>query len=158
AKILLLAWEQVSNEAIACQVGCDVATVRRIRRAYRGRGMQALDDQPRTGRPPVYDLDVRLLIVATATSDPPEPVSQWTHQAIAEHLHHSREIKTPAGQVGGTRAEADLRPHKARGWLTRPDDPAFLPRARDICHLSQHVPADTVLLSVDEKTGIQAKS
>jgi transposase len=158
AKILLLAWEQVSNEAIASQVGCDVATVRRIRRAYRSRGMKALDDQPRTGRPPVYDLDVRLLIVATATSDPPDPVSQWTHQAIAEHLHHSRGIGISASQVGRVLAEADLKPHKVRGWLNRPDDPAFFTRARDICHLYQHIPADTVLLSVDEKTGIQAKS
>lgn len=158
AQILLLAWEQVSNEAIAARVGCDVATVRRTRRAYRSRGMRVLDDQPRTGRPPVYDLDVRLLIVATATSDPPEPVSQWTHQAIAEHLHHSRGIGISASQVGRILAEADLKPHKVRGWLNRPDDPAFFTRAQDICRLYQHIPADTVLLSVDEKTGIQAKS
>lgn len=158
ARILLLAGEEVSNEAIAARVGCDVATVRRIRRAYRSRGMKALDDQPRTGRPPVYDLDVRLLIVATATSDPPEPVSQWTHQAIAEHLHHSRGIRISASQVGRILAEADLKPHKVRGWLNRPDDPAFFTRAQAICHLYQNIPADTVLLSVDEKTGIQAKS
>jgi transposase len=158
AKILLLAFEQVSNEAIAARVGCDVATVRRTRRAYRARGMNALDDQPRTGRPPVYDLDVRLLIVATATSEPPEPVSQWTHQAIAEHLHQSRGIGISASQVGRILAEADLKPHKVRGWLNRPDDPEFFTRAQAICHLYQHIPADTVLLSVDEKTGIQAKS
>jgi transposase len=158
AKILLLAFEQVSNEAIAARVGCDVATVRRTRRAYRAQGMKALDDQPRTGRPPVYDLDVRLLIVATATSEPPEPVSQWTHQAIAEHLHQSRGIGISASQVGRILAEADLKPHKVRGWLNRPDDPVFFTRAQAICHLYQHIPADTVLLSVDEKTGIQAKS
>jgi transposase len=156
--ILLLAWQQYSNEAIAWEVGCDVATVRRTRRAWRTRGMKALDDRPRSGRPLVYDLDVRLLIVATATSESPEPVSQWTHQAIAEHLHQQRGIAISASQVGRILAEADIKPHKVRGWLNRPDDPAFFTRAQQICRLYQHIPADTVLLSVDEKTGIQAKS
>jgi transposase len=63
-----------------------------------------------------------------------------------------------ASQVGRILAEADLKPHKVRGWLNRPDDPAFFTRAQHICHLYQHIPADTVLLSLDEKTGIQAKS
>lgn len=158
ARILLLAWQKVSNEAIAGQVGCSVATVRRTRRAWRVRGVKCLVDRPRSGRPPVYDLDVRLLIVATATSDPPEPVSQWTHQAIAEHLYQTRGIAISASQVGRILAEADLKPHKVRGWLNRPDDPGFFTRAQAICRLYQHIQAGTVLLSVDEKTGIQAKS
>jgi transposase len=158
AKILLLAWEETPNERIAREVGCDVATVRRTRRGWRARGMKALLDRPRSGRPPVYDLDVRLLIVATATSDPPQTDSQWTHQAIAGHLAHSRGIGISASQVGRILAEADLKPHKVRGWLNRPDDPEFFTRAQAICRLYQNIPADTVLLSTDEKTGIQAKS
>jgi transposase len=157
AQILLLAAAKAPNEVIAWEVGCDVATVRRTRRAWRERAMKVLVDRPRPGRPPVYDLDVRLLIVATATSDPPEPDSQWTHRTIAGHLH-TRGITISPSQVGRILAEADLKPHKVRGWLNRPDDPAFFTRAQAICHLYQHIPADTVLLSVDEKTGIQAKS
>jgi transposase len=158
ARILLLAWEKIPNERIAREVGCDVATVRRARRAWRTRGMKSLVDRPRSGRPPVHDLDVRLLIVATATSDPPEPDSQWTHRAIAEHLAQTRGIRISASQVGRILAEADLKPHKVRGWLNRPDDPEFFTRAQTICRLYQNIPADTVLLSLDEKTGIQAKS
>jgi transposase len=158
AKILLLAWEKTPNERIARDVGCDVATVRRTRRAWRTRGMKALVDRPRSGRPPVYDLDVRLLIMATATSDPPQPDSQWTHKAIAGHLARTRGIGISASQVGRVLAEADIKPHKVRGWLNRPDDPEFFARAQMICRLYQNIPADTVLLSVDEKTGIQAKS
>jgi transposase len=158
AKILLLAWEKTPNERIAGEVGCDVATVRRTRRDWRTRGMKALTDRPRSGRPPVYDLDVRLLIVATATSDPPETDSQWTHAAIAAHLAQTRGIAISASQVGRILAEADLKPHKVRGWLNRPDDPEFFTRAQAICRLYQDIPADTVLLSVDEKTGVQAKS
>jgi transposase len=158
ARILLLAWEKIPNERIAGEVGCAVATVRRVRRDWRARGVKALTDRPRPGRPAVYDLDVRLLIVATATSDPPPTESQWTHRAIAEHLAQSRGIGISASQVGRILAEADLKPHKVRGWLNRPDDPEFFTRAQAICRLYQDIPADTVLLSVDEKTGIQAKS
>lgn len=158
ARILLLAWAKTPNEAIARQVGCNVATVRRTRRGWRARGLKSLVDRPRSGRPPIYDLDVRLLIVTTATSDPPDTESQWTHQGIADHLRQTRGISISASQVGRILADADLKPHKVRGWLNRPDDPEFFTRAQAICHLYQHIPADTVLLSVDEKTGIQAKS
>jgi len=158
AWILLLAEQGRSNQVIAAQAGCDVATVRRCRRDYRVRGMKALRDRPRPGRPLTYDLDVRLLIVATATSESPDTVSQWTHQAIAEHLHDTHRIAISASQVGRILAEADIKPHKVRGWLNRPDDPEFFTRAQAICYLFQHIDANTVLFSVDEKTGIQAKS
>jgi transposase len=158
ARILLLAADRQPNAAIAAQMGCHVDTVRRTRRHFRARGMKALRDRPRPGRPLTYDLDVRLLVAATATSEPPEPDSQWTHRTIAEHLHVSRGITISASQVGRILAETDLKPHKVRGWLNRPDDPQFFTRAQEICRLYQHIPADTVLLSLDEKTGIQAKS
>jgi transposase len=158
ATILLAAAQHVPNAVIAARVGCEVATVRRVRRAFRARGMKALRDRPRTGRPLVYDLDVRLLVVATATSQPPETASQWTHRLIAQHLHATRGIGISASQVGRILAEADIKPHKVRGWLNRPDDPAFFTRAQQICHLYQHISDGSVLLSLDEKTGIQAKS
>lgn len=86
ARILLAAAGRVANARIARQVGCTPATVRKVRRDYRTHGMRALDDRPRQGRPPVYDIDVHLLIIATATSEPPETDAQWTHRLIAEHL------------------------------------------------------------------------
>ena len=55
-------------------------------------------------------------------------------------------------------AEAKVRPHKVRGWLNRADDPAFWIRAGQVCRLYLDPPPGTVLISIDEKTGIQAKS
>jgi len=158
ARILLAAAGKTPNAVIARQVGCTPGTVRKVRRDYRTRGMRALHDRPRSGRPPVYDVDVHLLIIATATSEPPDADAQWTHQSIAEHLNASRGIGISASQVGRILADADIKPHRVRGWLNRPDDPEFFTRAAQICALYQAIPAGTVLLSVDEKTGIQAKS
>jgi transposase len=158
ARILLAAADKTPNAVIARQAGCTPGTVRKVRRDYRSRGMRALTDRPRSGRPPVYDVDVHLLVIATATSEPPEFDAQWTHRGIAGHLHASRGIGISASQVGRILAGADIKVHRVRGWLNRPDDPEFFTRAAQICALYQAIPAGTVLLSVDEKTGIQAKS
>jgi len=55
-------------------------------------------------------------------------------------------------------ADADVRPHKVRSWLNRAGDPSFWVRAGAVCRLYLDPPPGTVLLSIDEKTGIQAKT
>jgi transposase len=47
---------------------------------------------------------------------------------------------------------------RVRGWLNRAGDPSFWARAGQVCRRYLNPPPGTVLLSVDEKTGIQAKS
>ncbi|MCY0924616.1 IS630 family transposase, partial [Streptomyces sp. H27-G5] len=42
-------------------------------------------------------------------------------------------------------------------WLHRADDPAFWAQAGAVCRLYLDLPPGTLLVSVDEKTGIQAK-
>jgi transposase len=158
ARIVLLAAGRVPNAQIAAQVGCHVDTVRATRRRFLRHGMRTLRDRPRPGRPLTYGIDVRLRIAATATSRPPESDSQWTHRAIAEHLRADAGITVSASQVGRILDEADIKPHKVRGWLNRPDDPEFFTRAAQVCELYLHPPAGTVLLSLDEKTGVKAKS
>ena len=76
---------------------------------------------------------------------------------IAGHLGE-RGLAISAATVGRILAEAKVRPHKVRGWLNRADDPSFWTRAGQVCRLYLHPPAGTVLISIDEKTGIQAKS
>jgi hypothetical protein len=45
-----------------------------------------------------------------------------------------------------------------RSWITRPQDPGFWERAADICGLYLIPPTGALVLSVDEKTGIGARS
>lgn len=45
-----------------------------------------------------------------------------------------------------------------RGWLHRADDPGFWARAGAVCRLYLGPPPGTLLISIDEKTGIQAKT
>ena len=98
----------------------------------------------------------QLLIVATVTGQTPEVDAQWTHRGIAEHLHEP--VGISASQIGRVLASFDVKPHRVRGWLNRPADPAFHTTAQAVCALYLDLPADTVLFSVDEKTCMQARS
>lgn len=52
-------------------------------------------------------------------------------------------------------SEGDLHPHKIRGWMHSPD-PEFRQKATEICELYQNPPPNSVVICVDEMTGIQA--
>jgi len=156
AKIVLAAWRREANAKIARDLGICVDTVRTWRHRFRREGMPGLFDRPRPGRPPVYGIEDQLLIVATVTQVPPEVDSQWTHRGIAEYLHEP--VGISASQIGRVLTSFDVKPHRVRGWLNRPADPAFHIKAQAVCRLYLDPPADTVLFSVDEKTCMQARS
>jgi transposase len=68
------------------------------------------------------------------------------------------DIGISASQIGRILADLDIKPHRVRGWITRPDDPGFWERAADVCGLYLAPPTNALVLSVDEKTGIGARS
>src|SRR4249920_867906 len=155
ARIVLLAADGLPNRQIAPLVGMNEHTVAQWRRRFAAERLAGLTDRQRPGRPLVYDHDQRLRIVATVTQQPPDPASHWSHSQLAGAL---ADIGISASQIGRILADLDLKPHRVRGWITRPDDPAFWERAADICGLYLVPPTNALVLSVDEKTGIGARS
>ncbi len=95
--------------------------------------------------------------MAKVTSELPEFTSQWSHDELHEAMTAAG-IAISASQIGRILAADDVRPHKVEGWLTRKDTPEFWERAADVCGLYLSPPEHAVVLSIDEKTGIQAKS
>ncbi len=154
ARIVLLAHQRWPNARIAAALGCSVTTVVTWRRRFARGGIPALSDRPRSGRPQVYGPDVRLAIVATATSAPPEGVTVWTHGMIAANLPGTG---ISPSQVGRILAGLELAPHRVRGWLNRRDDEQFWAQAAAVCNIYLRPPPGTVVICIDEKTGIQAK-
>ena len=157
ARIVLAAAAGNANAQIARELGCSANVVRTWRRRFAVRGIPGLFDRPRPGRPETHGPSARLAVIATATSVPPDGESQWSQAMIAAHLGERGLAISPA-TVGRALAEARVRPHKVRGWLNRADDPSFWIRAGQVCRLYRNPPPGTVLVSIDEKTGIQAKS
>ena len=154
ARIVLLAYAGWPNKQIAAELGCAAGTVRTWRRRFTRGGMPALADRPRSGRPEVYGPAVRLAIVAAATSVPPEDRPVWTHALIAAELAGTG---ISASQAGRILADLELRPHRVRGWLRRADDDQFWVQAAAVCDAYLRPPPGTVVICIDEKTGIQAK-
>jgi len=155
ARIALLAHQRWPNAQIAAELGCTVNTVRTWRHRFARRGMPGLQDRPRSGRPEGYGPDVRLAIVATATSAPPAGCPARTHAMIAGQLPAAG---ISVSQVGRILAGLDLAPHRVRGWLNRRDDDQFWAQAAAVCDIYLRPPPGTVVICIDEKTGIQAKS
>jgi transposase len=155
-RVVLAAADGVPLRQIAERVGMDQHQVGVWRHRFETDRLAGLDDRPRSGRPRIYGHDERLKIVETVTAQRPELESQWSHRLIAAAL---ADIGISASQVGRILADLDLKPHLVRSWLTRPDDPDFAERAVDVCGLYLHHPGDNALvLSVDEKTAIPARS
>jgi transposase len=155
AQIVLGAADGLSNAAIARVLRIRQNTVRSWRGRFADHGMAGLVDRPRVGRPVVYGPDVHLRIVATVTGERPEADSQWSHRSLAEHLAGD---KISSSQIGRILADLDLKPHRVRGWLTRRASPDFFTRAGAVCELYLHPPAGSIVVCIDEKTAIGARS
>ncbi len=155
ARIVLLAHQQRPNAAIAAELGCSVGTVRTWRRRFAVGGLPALADRHRSGRPPVHGPSTRLAVVAIATSTPLAGASCWSHTMIVDQMA-GHGLAISAATVGRILADARVRPHKVRGWLNRADDEHFWTAAGAVCVAYLRPPTNAVLISLDEKTGIQA--
>ena len=155
ARVVLLAADGVPNRQIAPIVGMNQHTVAHWRRRFAAERLAGLEDRQRPGRPPVYGHDQRLRIVATVTEEPPDPASHWSHSQLAQALS---DIGISASQIGRILADLEIKPHRVRSWITRPEDPGFWERAADICGLYLVPPTGALVLSVDEKTGMTARS
>ncbi|MFG2441091.1 IS630 family transposase [Streptomyces sp. NPDC048508] len=157
ARIVLASADGADNAVIARTVVASVNTVRKWRGRFAERGQDGLKDAARSGHPRRYDDLVRVAVVAAATSAPPGPAATWTHAAIAAQVAGTVLAPISASQVGRILAGLNLKPHKVTGWLTRRDTPDFSERVKDICQLYRNPPAGAIVLSIDEKTAIQAR-
>ena len=157
AEVVLLAADGVPGTRIAPMVGLSQQSVCKWRAAFRDRGLVGLVDAPRSGRPLVYGPTDRLVLMAKVTEEHPDVAAQWSHSELAAAMAAAA-IPISASQIGRILAGGDVRPHRVQGWLTRRDTPEFWGRAADVCGLYLAPPANAVVLSIDEKTGIQAKS
>jgi transposase len=155
ARAFLAASDGVSNAAIARSLNRHVDTVRAWRKRFAAEGTAALAERPRPLGRPRFDPGQRLKVIAAATAVPPGPDTAWSHRLLAEHL---AELGISASQIGRILSGADLKPHLVRGWLTRPADPEFFDKAADVCTLYRTCPPNAIVLSIDEKTGITARS
>lgn len=152
AKIVLALASGMSNKEVARSLGTDEVKVCRWRKRFAEGGLQGLQDEPRTGRPPRYGHRERLKIVDTACR-PPEATSHWSVRQLADQLRTG--VGISKSQLQKILSEMDLQPHRFEMWLNS-QDPDFEAKEAEIVGLYMQPPKNALVLSVDEKTGIQA--
>lgn len=118
-----------------------------------------LSERKHTGRPRRLGHDERLAmaVAAAAEKSADDPVAMWTLDELVQLLADNHEIVVSRSQLGKIVAAMDIDLREVSGWLNRRDDPDFWNRVRDVCGLYLNPPDRAIVLSVDEKTGIQAK-
>jgi transposase len=158
ARIILLAAEGVSSRRISKEVGMHESHVAMWRQRFQAEGLDGLSDAERPGRPVTYGHDDRVKMAALACRqrDADDPVATWTYAELAEECHRLG-IGVSESQLWRILDDLDIKPHKVKGWLNRRDDPEFWARVQDVCGLYLNGPENAIVVSVDEKTGIQAK-
>ena len=138
-------------------MGLSAQSVCKWRCQFRDYGLEGLKDASRIGRPLVYGPVERLVLMAKVTEEHPMVDTHWSHSELAVAMKAAA-IPISASQIGRILAAGVLEPHLVQGWLTGRDTPEFWERAADVCAVYLNPPVSAVVLSIDEKTGIQAKS
>jgi transposase len=156
ARIIMLAADGWSNRDIAEAVDLNFNQVGIWRKRYGEFGLAGLSDLDRPGRPCVYGHDDVLLMVKLVTEDPPDSSSRWTMDALAEAMA-AHGVPISASQCWRICKALDLKPWQVESWMTS-HDPDFWEKAGDVCGLYLNPPENAVVWSVDEKSGMQAKS
>ena len=151
ARAVLLMVQGMSGVAIAERVGYTVVQVSRLRRRFADQGIAGLQDRPRSGRPPTITARKRAQIVALTLKPPAAGLTHWSTRDLARH----------AGVSHGTvhriwRAHA-LKPHQVATFKFT-TDPEAEAKIYDVVGLYLDPPTNAVVLSLDEKTQIQALS
>ena len=82
-----------------------------------------------------YQKRYELRIVATVTQAPPQIDAQWTHPGARGAAGRAGGDRAPLAVGRGILASCDVKPHRVRGWLNRPADPAFHTKAQAVCRL-----------------------
>jgi len=148
ARIVLLASQGVANAAIARQVGVSGPTVLLWRNRYEAGGMEALEDLPRSGRPPVHD---EVAVVVATLEAPPARlgVTHWSARLLGDQLGIS------FATVARIWRKWNLQPRRVETFKFS-TDPELEAKIRDVVGLYLNPPDKAVVVCVDEKSQVQA--
>jgi transposase len=149
AQIVLACAAGQSNSDVAAAMRITRQTVGRWRQRFVAKRLDGLLDEPRPGAPRrITDAQVERVIIDTLEKLPAD-ATHWSTRSLAKErdLSHST--------IGRIWRAFGLQPHRSETFkLSR--DPLFVEKVRDIVGLYLAPPDRALILSVDEKSQIQA--
>jgi len=150
AEIVLLSAAGVGTNEIMRRTGKSKTCVWRWQERFMQEGHDGLlRDKTRPSRIPPLGPNVAERVVALSQTEPPVEATHWTAAMVAKAVDIS------ASSVHRIWRAHGLQPHRVKQFKLS-TDPRFVAKLRDIVGLYVDPPAHAVVLSVDEKSQIQA--
>jgi transposase len=149
AKIVLLAAEGRTNQEIAQALGTSRKTVGLWRTRFAEQRLAGIQkDAPRRGRTQSPKI-VKEILRRTTQQKPPGGATHWSTRSMGEAVGVSRSLVQRVWQ------RHNLQPHRVKTFKVS-NDPRFEEKLCDVVGLYLDPPEHAIVLSVDEKSQIQA--
>ena len=150
AEIVLLSTDGTGTNEIMRRTGKSKTCVWRWQERFMEAGYDGvLYDKTRPSRIPPLGSNVTERVVALTQTDPPAEATHWTSTM------RTKVVGISASTVQRIWRAYGLQPHRVKQFKLS-TDPRFVDKLRDVVCLYVDPPAHAVVLSVDEKSQIQA--
>jgi hypothetical protein len=150
ARVVFASADRRSAQRVARSMCVSRPTVWRWQLRFVESGVEGLlRDKPyKSGKAPIA-ADIRAQVVALTCTEPPDEATRWTGRAMAKASGIS------VGSVQRIWRAPKLQPHRLRTFK-RSRDPGFPAKLTDIVRLYIDAPAHAMVLSIAERSQIQA--
>ena len=149
-RIVLLAAKGLQNLEISRRMKVAPRTVNRWRERFLELGIEGLlMDAPRPGRTPSISAEAIAQVIEKTTQSKPVNATHWSRATMAS------ETGISDSSVGRIWRAHGLKPHRVDSFKIS-NDPRFAEKLEDIVGLYLNPPEHALVLSVDEKSQIQA--
>ena len=150
ARIIVLTADGQGTTAVMRAVGKGKTVVWRWQERFMHEGVEGVTrDKTRPSRIPPLPAETVDRVVALTNQAPPQEATHWTGSAMAKAVGISPSSVRRIWKGQG------LQPHRVR-LLKISNDPKFVDKLKDVVGLCIDPPAHAVVLSIDEKSQIQA--
>jgi transposase len=150
SRIVLLAADGLQNK----QIAASLKVAPRMIALWTGRFLELgadglLEDAPRPGRKPIISAAMRAALIAKTTQQTPVRATRWSTRTMAKEVGISKASVSRIWRANG------LKPHRVDSFKVS-NDPEFANELEAIVELCLNPPEHALVLSVDEKSQIQA--
>jgi transposase len=144
AQIVMHALEGLTAPEIGARMGLCGATVRHWLKRFNARGLQGLEEDVRTGRPPTYSAEQRSAVINAALTRPADlglPFASWTLDRLVAYLAEQG-IAMRRSRISEIFIREGLKWRHEETWFGERVDPDFgRKRGRSSSSTRHHRPA-----------------
>ena len=144
AQIVGHALEGLKAPEISARMGLCGATVRHWLKRFNARGLDGLEEDVRTGRPPTYSAEQRSAVIDTALTPPADlglPFASWTLDRLVAYLSE-RGVAMRRSRISEIFIQEGLKWRHDETWFGARVDPEFArKRGRSSSSTRRHRPA-----------------